>query len=763
MYIWMAAFSAGAILLYCTGELLAWPIYILAVFFLVVVVKPASFIIICFFALGHFYANTEAQHHLESILPKQQEEKIHHITAYLCSIPIQNELYFHAEFCVITLSSNDSAYKARFPQRFKLSWAKGLKLNFQTQLMALNVLLKRPHGSLNPVGGAYEKYLFFKRITATGKIVNEEVSLVKREGVAGLSLFHVFRSSLTSARIKIADYLDEQLIGLEHAGVLKALVVGEKSGISPDDHKLLKVSGTQHLMAISGLHVGVIMMLLSRMLPRKKSMLLIVFLGSFAYVILVGFGSSAQRALVMGLVGMMYVLGFFPSSRWRPYLLALFLVLVIDPLATLSLGFWFSFFCVAVLLFISRFLPLERNMGWGFILLQLLIVFALAPLNNSLGLAHGFSTLFANMIAIPIISLIVLPGVLLALVVSFLFQDLGSLSFVLLNEVLHFLMTYLSSLTNLTFQFFLPTGWWISVAYFACLVCSIILWRVKGVVASIALVIAVSFLLTNRRFALQDQLIVFDAGQGLALLLAWNEKVWLYDTGPSARKSSVAGSTILPFLRSKNASHKVQGIIVSHGDWDHASGLTELYAALSPSYIWAGEPERSPGIDLLEYCKEGMTQQDEGMVIDVLYPFDSDVKQTRSSNNHSCVVKVTVNAYSFLIMGDLEGEAELALVQRYTEKLKADVLIAGHHGSNNASSYALLKYVKPELVVFSSGYLNRFGHPGKEVLTRVKNIGASGYSTASTGALVFYLDEGSMDNFLPETQRNLASPFWISQ
>jgi len=763
MYIWMAAFSAGAILLYCTGELLAWPIYILVLFFGFVVLKPVSFIILLFFVLGHLYANSEAQHHLGSILPIQQEEKEHLITAHLCSIPKQKKLYFYAKFCVLTSVSDNGTYQASFPQSFQLSWAKDLKLNLHVPSIELKVLLKPPHGTLNQVSGGYEKYLFFKRITATGKIINENISLNKSERFNKLSIIQSLHLKMTWMRINLANYLDDQLLGLEHAGILMALVIGEKSGISSEDHKLLKASGTQHLMAISGLHVGVIMMLLGRILPRKKSMLLIVFLGSFAYVVMVGFGSSAQRALVMGLVAMMYVLGYLPANKWKPYVLALFLVLLIDPLATLSLGFWFSFFCVAVLLFISRFLSLKGNLGRGFILLQVLILFALAPLNNLLGLVHGFSTLFANLIAIPVISLIVLPGVLFAVGVSFLFQDIGSLSFVFLNEVLHVLMTYLSSLIIFSQQIFVPSEWGISIVYFTCLLSLVILWRIKVVGVLLIIVLVMTLFISNRRYTLQDQLVVFDVGQGLAILLAWNKQVWLYDTGPSSEKSSVAGSIILPFLRRNNISDKVQGIVVSHGDWDHASGLTELYTALSPSYIWAGEPERLPDFGLMERCKQGMVRESEGMTFEVLYPFEFNNLKMLSSNNHSCVIKVSVNSRSFLIMGDLEGDAELALVQKYKDKLKADVLIAGHHGSNNASSYALLKYVKPELVVFSAGYLNRFGHPGKGVLKRVRNMGASVYTTASTGALVFYLDEGSMNNPLPETQRNLASPFWISQ
>jgi competence protein ComEC len=237
------------------------------------------------------------------------------------------------------------------------------------------------------------------------------------------------------------------------------------------------------------------------------------------------------------------------------------------------------------------------------------------------------------------------------------------------------------------------------------------------------------------------EMVVFDAGQGLAVSMSWGDQYWLYDTGLSFGAYSLVESAIFPYFREQENLHRISGLIVSHGDMDHAGGAARVSEYLHPREIWSGQVGRVEGLKGEEPCVSGTSWQHAGGVMEVLYPFDELGLGKESSNNHSCVIRFTYKGYIFLIMGDLEGQAEMALVERYREELKADVLVAGHHGAADASSIALLKHVLPRYVVVSAGYLNRFGHPHKDVINRADFMGAKLLNTASLGAIRFSIDE----------------------
>src|SRR5690606_19161665 len=185
-----------------------------------------------------------------------------------------------------------------------------------------------------------------------------------------------------------------------HRGILRALILGDRSQLSVEDHKLLSMTGTQHLIAISGLHVGIVMLAFYFILPNNlfSTVLLAVFGG--VYVLLVGFGPSAQRAWIMCLFGLLYAAGYIRRGKWLIYMLALFLVLLIDPLAPFNAGFWFSFRCVAILLLATDFTPDTLSPWWMFVLVQIVFMLAMAPLYGELGLPNGVANILANLIAV---------------------------------------------------------------------------------------------------------------------------------------------------------------------------------------------------------------------------------------------------------------------------------------------------------------------------------------------------------------------------
>jgi len=765
----MAAFSVGAILLYCKGTLLPWSAYFLFIPAFIVFLKPRYFVIAACLGLGYYSAYYSALTHQESILPKQFETKKLTVVVYLCSIPRKTDQYSNAEFCVIDIFNEEGSFSSEHNRKIKLSWPSKITPDFSEFPMTFTTALKRPHGTLNPIGMSYEKYLFYRHVSATGTILEVRLSqnelpsikTSKERTALKMSLIQRVYADFILLRLKTSNFLNDHLSGLDHAGILRALLVGERSDIAKKDSDILKNTGTQHLMAISGLHVGVIMLVLYKAFPRRRWALIVISLVLAFYVSLVGFSSSAQRAYVMGVIGVSYMSGAFPASKWRPYCLALFIVLLLDPLATLSLGFWLSFFCVAVLLIVSDFMPLRRPIWW-FASIQVVMMLSMIPINAYIGAPYGLSALFANAIAIPLVSIVVLPGALFSFVLSFVCSELGVWGFWVLNETIHLLMTYLSSL-NGVFGGLRISGEWLSYLVFSLgLFCFVVFSRFRMVTVLLSCVLIVCLVVPARETKLADEFIVFDVGQGLAISVTSGGQTWLYDTGPASEKNSIAESVILPYLRSFEVQ-RIEGIVNSHGDWDHAAGLPVLFSTLSPYQLWVGEPERIPHFDVKESCIEGMSWQSDTLKLDVLYPLSSTPPVKYSSNSRSCVVRVSTPNLSFLLMGDIEGEAEFELIKKYGKHLKADVLIAGHHGAKNATSYALLKHVQPKLVVFSAGYLSRFGHPNHEVLQRIKNMGIASKNTALDGALMFNLDDPGANGLPLKAQRNGKSPFWVTQ
>lgn len=771
MFTWMTAFCVGIIILYSSGFLLPWYAYIL--FLLPAFFVPRNnfrqtcLLLTIFFILGHAYASFAAKKHIDSILPAEFESISLQVSGYFCSLPRKGLRSDSAAFCTHSVVHPVSKVVIIDGGRIYLRWPHKLSPSLKGNDVTydLNVKLNRPRGTLNSVGSSYEQYLFQKRVVATGVIV----AVLSTNHHVDRSLKKSFLQKLIHTRSRISDHLDGQFVGLEHGGLLKALLLGDRSDITKQDNEVLSQTGTQHLMAISGLHIGVILMLLYWLFPKSKRSIVLISLLGLIYVVLVGFSASGQRAWVMCVIAIIYLMGLQRPSLWRPFIMGLTIVLLLDPLAPLGMGFWYSFLSVGLLLLLA-FIGPKNSAAWKLLLVvQLVLLVGLTPINAHFGLPHSVSNSLANLIAIPLVSVVVLPGALVSLLVSMFFPELSVVLFSVLNENLHVMMTFLSSLQSVAVQLKSTDSLLLNLALYLVLFFAVLFVRVKILLVCFVFSFILYFYFPATSKAERNQLIVFDAGQGLALGIRSGKSIWLYDTGAAYEKSSVAQRVILPYLRAHNLIYAAQGLIVSHGDWDHAGGLSDLLSSIDVNYFWSGEAERLVDVSRQKPrpCIESMTWRSDTTKIEVLYPLKVPLDHgKKSSNNHSCVVRVTMNGKRFLLMGDLESEAELELVSYYKGELKSDVLIAGHHGSSNASSYALLKHVQPEYIVFSAGYRNRFGHPHSKVVERAKHFTQKIYNTAMTGALTFnieaFKDSGAEDlEIKVKGMRADQLPFWI--
>lgn len=608
--------------------------------------------------------------------------------------------------------------------------------------------LKTPHGSANPGGFAYDSWMLHQgiRINASVRAAPQSRLLAEAEG----------RPWFTRLRYHFSTLMDHADGGLWlQASLLKALTLGDKSGISDAQWTLFTALGLNHLMVISGLHIGLVAsvsyrcaLYLSKCFPvlcrrwgAPRCALVFSALAALLYSGLAGFSLPALRALIMTLV-CLAAIGLQRQCSGRNVLvLALMLILVGDPLAPQSAGFWLSFMAVAILMSQSGRQNAAGPYRWLQVVgLQALLCIGMLPV---MGFFFQQSSLFApvaNLAAIPWVGLLVVPLALLGMLLLPLWYSAG---FWLLNFSDWMLQAFMDALQWADTQFtlvmidvpqsFLLMGV-LSLVALACLL-------VRRPLLRLVCVTAVGLLLILPRSAARApgslQLIVLDVGQGLAVIIDTGSQLILYDSGPRFSDSfDAGGDVVLPALR-KLGLGSPDVIMISHADLDHAGGLPALEQAF-PEALFLGPETSLFSAGLRSEACAGQQWSSNGSQFSVLHPYPGG-SPYRSTNNSSCVLQLQLGATRILLPGDIEREVEMELLTRYPE-LQAEVVIAPHHGSLTSSTWPFVKNLRPQLVVFSSGYLSRFGHPHPAVQYRYRALGAQAYNTARSGAVLLDID-----------------------
>ncbi len=688
----------------------------------------------------------------KSWINTEQESRAMIVTGFISDIPAYHPHLTRFDFNVKTLEGETAGYL----KKIRLSWYRAPEVQ-AGELWTLQVRIKHPHGNRSP--GAFDREAWAARenIQATGYVKTGEK-------IATSDSMVFFRSRLRSA---VRHWLYQHCS--EHsAGLLSALLIGDKSGISQQQWQWLNQTGTTHLMVISGLHIGLmaaagywLMMMLARtgVVPLRKITLPRYAAGAgllFAlmYAFMAGFTVPVQRALVMTGLALSGPLLGIKARPLTLFLLALCVVLSIEPLAITSAGFWYSFSAVGILLFgcCGRLcMKADDDVSMGgrsklWLRPQWLVFLMLAPMllfnEQSVSL---FSPLI-NLVAIPVMGLLVVPAAFLALALQPVFTSVS-------NGILHFLdgafrlwdmgLAAVSSL-----PVFLPEAsiGLIQVVLMAAAV--LILASPRG----LGLRVLFPFFLLPLFFPIKDypetgevKVAVLDVGQGVAVVLQTRRKTLLYDTGVASRGrfNSVDG-IIVPYLN-RFGIDRVNRVMISHGDNDHSGGLDVIHQRYPEAEIISGsavagfEGAMSP-------CLPGMKWQWDGVAFEVL----SGSRLSVTDNERSCVLKVTAGTEKLLLTGDIGKKTESYLISQ-VENLEADYLLLPHHGSRFSGSKAFLSQVNPSQVLVSSGYRNPFGHPAAETLSRVEQLGATLFSTASSGTLSFVMGKE------PETVKKYKS------
>ena len=652
---------------------------------------------------------------------------------------------------------------ARVPARVQLShYGHGALPDYRPGgRWRLTARLKRPHGVVNPHGFDYEVWLLERRVRATGYVR-------ARPAPARLDEFVVRPGTLVErVRERIRARIEAALAGRPYAGVLVALAVGEQGAIPPAQWEVFTRTGVNHLMSISGLHVTMLAGLayalvaglwrrsarLTLRLPARKAGVVAGVLAAAVYSSIAGFAVPAQRTFYMLVVAAWALWRGEFASPSRVLALALFVVLLLDPWAVLAPGFWLSFGATAVLVYAGAhrlhrphaLLLWARAQGAVTLALVpvLLLWFQQLPLVSPL----------ANAVAIPLVSLAVVPLTLLGAI----------LPWDGLLHLAHGLMTF--GMRGLEWA-----------AGFAP-------WRqpLPGLIDIALALVGVSLLLLPRGFParwlglilLLPALTrpapapptgglwveVLDVGQGLAVLVRTRAHALLYDAGPGVGD---AGARVVPsVLRAFGVQH-LDAFVVSHDDADHAGGagavlaearVTRLISSLPAAHPLRGRAARD--VD----CVAGQSWIWDGVRFEMLHPLAGALANPAVRDNaKSCVLKVSSPGGSVLLTGDIERRVEEELFLRSGDGLRADVLLAPHHGSNASSTLAFLEAVRPAVVVVSSGYLNRFRHPGAKALARYRALDARLLRTDRDGAVSVRTAPGRLP--LIRTERRQTPRYW---
>ncbi|MFP4606560.1 MAG: DNA internalization-related competence protein ComEC/Rec2, partial [Thiohalospira sp.] len=603
--------------------------------------------------------------------------------------------------------------------RVRLDWYGETPALHPGQRLGLTARLKQPRRFANPGGFDYAGWLYREGITATGWVRSAPVA----HHPSGAAPVDRLRATLGE---RLASTLPP---GAEAPGLLRALALGDRRDITDEQWSTLLATGTNHLVAISGLHVGLVAGLawgvtrrlwprvpgLAAVLSAPRAAVLMGGLAATAYAALAGFAIPTQRALAMLLVAGLLLWWYRPARPAHGLAAAAWLVLLLDPRAVLAPGFWLSFAAVAVILYALDG-RLRRSGPVGDALrIQVVVSLGLVPLLVGLFGEASLAAPLANLVMVPLVGLAVVPLVLAGMVLLLPWPAAATLLFTIADGLLATAWPLLEGLASVPALQFTGTALPAAVLVMAA---AGMAWLagprgLPGRPAAVALMLPLVFWDPGRPPAGEVRITVLDVGQGLAAVVRTRDHTLVYDAGPHYGGDFEAGSAIIaPYLAAQGV-HRVDTLVVSHGDRDHAGGAPGLRSAEEVERVVAGEPGALEGG--AEPCPEHRRWSWDGVELAL-------AAGRGEGNAASCALRVEAGGHSALFTGDRGRAGERALLER-EEWFPVDWLLIPHHGSTTSSSPALLEAARPRRAALSVGHDNPHGHPDAAVMDRYRGRG----------------------------------------
>lgn len=631
--------------------------------------------------------------------------------------------------------------------RIQLSWrhpTKRIKVGDQWRFL---VRLKKIHGTQNPGGFNYETWALENSLRAKGYIVSNTGNQLLAHAWYQYPIEHI-RQNL---ELKIKQHLPRS----PTAPWLIALMVGDRHGVRHGDWEVLRNTGTNHLMAIAGLHIGIVagfahvvfgwlwrrVPKLTLLMPAQIASAIGALIVACVYSALAGFSIPTQRACLMLATFIFALISRKKYLSWHVWLFVMIVVILTNPFSVLSESFWLSFGTIGLIIYGmgGRLHPTGHWWKWGRV--QWVIGVGLIPLSLYFFQETSLISFVVNSIAIPWLGFLILPLCCLSSVLLFIAPTLGGAILGLADNLLSLLwnfLTWCSHLNIAVWQHAISSEWILVTS-----IVGILLFLLpKGTPGRWFAAIWLLPLLLAKPQVPEDGnywLTLLDVGQGLSVIVQTHSHTLIYDTGPRLGEQLDAGeSVVLPYLRVAGIK-LIDTMVISHGDNDHIGGAPTIMRHMPVKLIKTSVPSEIPTIHT-STCLAGESWEWDHVRFTFLYP---DIVNLGFGNDSSCVLQISNNSQKVLLTGDIEKYAEWQLLQNQYTYLAADILVAPHHGSKTSGVKEFIAAVHPHFVLYATGYRNRYHFPHQAIIDAYTKQGSVQINTAQSGAVQFKLEKNS--------------------
>lgn len=602
---------------------------------------------------------------------------------------------------------------------------------------------KQPEEARNYKGYNYKQYLKTKKIIGTVEL--EKVKILK--------------SSNGSFIHNIQKYIRDTINGTltdEEGNLLLAILLGDKDKLSEDIQESFNTSNLSHMLAVSGAHVSYIILGLTYVLQNsiigKKNGKIVCIIFLLAFMAITNFTPSVTRACIMAILTLFSSIIYRKSDVYTNISVAALITLIFNPYGLLDLGFQLSYGgTIGIIIFIKRIQEKKSNSKVINYIKQMALVSIYANIIIIPIMMYHFNTvsftfIISNIMASPILGIIVITGFLF-IIASITVKPLTRLIAIFIKPILSILIKISQICSKLPFSNILVvTPYMFNViSYYA-----IILYCIKSkknnkckiIICLLIVLILINFIIYI--FPQKLRIFFIDVGQGDSTLIITPDKKTVLIDGGGSDSFDVGEKVLLPYLLDRRIL-KIDYVLISHFDTDHATGVAQILGKIDVSSIILTRQleendiyrhilsiAKEKKIKLI-YVKEGDVLKIGGIKISIIHP-ENKLMINNPMNNNSIVCKVEYNSFSMLLTGDIEMEAE-ELILRKNINLKADVLKVAHHGSKTSTTGEFLKAINPKVALIGVGKNNNFGHPSNEVIQRLKENGTRIYRTDENGEI----------------------------